>query len=273
MATQAHTADSHTDMPAMLRGVAGGLLLGTPLVYTQEIWQHGGTMRPVLILSLLGLTFLINIALARYVGVESGRTYRPVEDALVGTGVSLILSAFLLILLRRIDLGMSMESVTGIIALTSIPVSIGFSIGNALAPTEGGEGAEKMTGTSGELLAAAAGTILVAMNIAPTEEPILMAGELTVWHLIAVIAVSLALSYMIVFYAEFGGKDQRRASDGATQGPLTETALAYLVAFALCAFMLGAFGRIDGANGASLASVIVLAFPGALGGALGRMLV
>lgn len=268
-----HTADSHTDMPALMRGVAGGLLLGTPLVYTQEVWQHGGTMRPALILALFGLGFLINVALARYVGVESGRTYRPLEDAVVGTGVSIVLSVSLLTLLRRIDLGMSMETITGIIALTSIPVGIGSSVGNALAPSGGGTGSEKMTGTSGELLAAAAGTVLVAMNIAPTEEPILMAGELTVWHLAAVVAVSLVLSYAIVFYAEFGGKEQRRASDGATQGPLTETVLAYLVALVLCSFMLAAFGRLDGVNGVALSSVIVLALPGALGGALGRMLV
>lgn len=256
-----------------MRGVAGALLLGGPLVYTQEVWRHGATMRPGLIALLLAIAFTISLSLARYVGVERGATFRPLQDAVMGAGISLIVAAAVLFMLRRIDLEMSLATLTGIVSLTSMPMMIGFSIGNALAPSSGGEGSERMTGTTGELLAAAAGAIVLTLNIAPTEEPVQIAGELTLWHVAVVVVASLALSYLIVFYAGFGGKDLRRASDGATQHPVTETALAYLVAIVVCAVMLGAFGRLDGAGGAELAAVIVLAFPGSLGGALGRMLV
>lgn len=264
---------ARTDLPALMRGVAGAMLLGAPLVYTQEVWRHGATMGPWVIALLFAVAFAISVALSGYVGVERGRTYRPVEDAVLGAGLSLLLAAGVLLLLRRIDLTMSLPSLAGVIALTSLPMMIGFSIGNALAPRSGGEGAQRMTGTPGEILAAAAGTIVLTLNIAPTEEPVQIAGELTVWHLAAVVLVSLALSYLIVFYAEFDGKEQRRASDGAAQHPVTETALAYLVAVALCGLMLAAFGRFNGLGGVELAAVIVLALPGSLGGALGRMLV
>lgn len=266
-------AGAHTDMPALMRGVAGGLMLGTPLVYTQEIWRLGATLHRSAILALLAAVFLISFALAHYIGFQRGRTQRPLEDAIVGAGLSLILAAGLLVLLGRFDGSQSIVSVVGITALTSLPIAIGFSIGNALTPTGGGEGAKDMTGTAGDLLAAAAGAAVLVLNIAPTEEPLLLAGEMSTWHLVAVVFVSLALSYAMVFYAEFGGKKRRRAADGAAQGPLTETALAYLVALTVCAVLLVAFGRFDGGPSSELPMVIVLALPGSLGGALGRMLV
>ena len=84
---------------------------------------------------------------------------------------------------------------------------------------------------------------------------------------------SLVLPYLMVFYAEFGGRDQRVASDGATQGPITETLLAYAVAFVVSAAMLAMFGRVDDVNGAATARVVTLAFPASIGAALGRMLI
>jgi hypothetical protein len=77
----------------------------------------------------------------------------------------------------------------------------------------------------------------------------------------------------MVFYAEFGGREHRIASDGATQGPITETVLAYAVAFVVSAAMLAMFGRVDALNGAATARVVTLAFPVSIGAALGRLLI
>lgn len=256
-----------------MRGVAGGVLLGVPLLYTQEVWTHGASVDPYVILMLLGVAFGMSVALNYYVGFEKGRTHRPVRDALLGTGISIVLAALLLLLLDRIRVGMPHAAVTGTIALTAVPIAIGFALGNALAPSEGGKGSGDMAGSAGDLLAAGAGAVLLALNIAPTEEPILLAGEMGWIRLVAVVGVSLALPYLIVFYAEFGGREARRASDGATQGPFVETVLAYLVAFALSAVLLAAFGRTEAIDGVALSETVVLAFPASLGAALGRMLV
>ncbi len=125
----------------------------------------------------------------------------------------------------------------------------------------------------GDLLIAAGGALVFALNIAPTAEPVILAAELNGVHLSLLVVAALVLSYLMVFYAEFGGRDQRIASDGATQGPVTETLLAYGVAFAVSAAMLAMFGRVDVVNQATLARVVVLAFPASIGAALGRMLI
>lgn len=267
-------AEPHVEMSDLMRGVAGGVLLGVPFLYTQEVWLHGARMHAGVILALLAVTFVTTAALSKYVGFERDRKrLGVVEEAVVAVGISVMLSTLLLMLLGRIGPGMPVHSIAGTVTLTMVPISIGFSIGNALAPKEGAAGASKMRGPWSDLLIAAAGTIVFVLNISPTEEPILLAGQLSLVQLLLVIGASLVLSYLIVFYAEFGGKGDRLASDGATQGPITETLLAYLVSWIVCALLLLAFGRLESATGANVASIIVLAFPGSLGGALGRMLV
>jgi len=256
-----------------MRGVAGGALLGVPLLFTQEVWDLGETLDPLVILALITVAFGADVVLSYFVGFRAGRTHRPIEDAVVGFGLSVILAAVLLLVLGRIQIGMPTGNLTGLVALTSIPIGIGFAIGNALAPRKGGEGAREMTGASGDLLAAAAGAIVLALNIAPTEEPIRLAQELGWIRLTLLVGVSLLLPYLIVFEAEFGGRETRRAHNGATQHPSTETALAYLIAFLLSGVLLWAFGRLDAMDGPALSAVVVLSFPASLGAALGRMLV
>ena len=188
-----------------MRGVAGGAILGVPLLYTQETWLEGSSVSPAVILTGLVVVLGLNVALSYFVGFRRGRTQRPTEDAVVGMGLSILLAAILLVLLDRVGPGTSPENALGMIALLTIPVSVGFSIGAALAPQ--------------------------------------------------------------------GGGDQRVASDGATQGPVIETLLAYAVAFAVSAAMLAMFGRLDAVDGATAGIVVTLAFPTSIGAALGRLLV
>lgn len=230
-------------------------------------------MSPKIILLLLLGTFGLNVALSRFVGFEPGRTHRPFEDAIVGFGSSFLLAAGLLLLLKRIDSTMPFDNILGIIGLSSIPASLGFALGNALAPVGGGEGSSDMKGGIGDLLAAAAGAVVLSLNIAPTEEPLLLAYELGVLRLAMIVVVSIGLSFLIVFHAEFADVQRRSQTPGAIHSPAIETLLAYLVAFTVSAALLVSLGEIDRFDGTSLAEVIVLSFPACMGAALGRLLV
>ena len=72
-------------------------------------------------------------------------------------------------------------------------------------------------------------------------------------NLTHLVVVSLVLSFLVVFKAEFAGVQIRGASEGPIQGPVVETLLAYLVAFVVAACLLAALGEIDAPNGTSLA--------------------
>lgn len=191
----------------------------------------------------------------------------------MGFGLSFGLAAFLLVLLKRVDLQMAWETRLGIIALSAAPMSVGFALGDSLAPAEGGRLSAKSSGGLGDLLAAAGGAVVLVFNIAPTEEPLLLAAELGRVRLIGLVLVALILSYLMVFYAEFGGRHHRRQANNPINTPVLETLFAYLVALMVSAGLLGAFGEISGFDGPSLAKSVVLAFPAALGAALGRIVV
>ena len=47
-----------------MRGVAGGAILGVPLLYTQETWLHGRSVSPVVILAGVIVAFGVNMALS-----------------------------------------------------------------------------------------------------------------------------------------------------------------------------------------------------------------
>jgi uncharacterized membrane protein len=76
-----------------MRGVAGGAILGVPLLYTQETWLHRRSVSPVVILAGVIVVFGVNMALSYFVGFRPGRTHRPTEDAVVGMGLSVLLSS------------------------------------------------------------------------------------------------------------------------------------------------------------------------------------
>ena len=273
MGTSQEVAGQGTNLPDLMRGVGAGVILGTPLVYTQEVWLHARSLQPFVIAGLVALTFGVNLAFSHVVGFSKGRIQRPVEDAIVGLGLSLLLAAALLALIDRVDMQTDPVNTLGLVCLCAIPISIGFALGNALAPGEGPGDEEELEGGAGDLLAAAGGAIVLCLNIAPTEEPVLLAAQIGWVRLVILVGVSLVLSYALVFYADFGGRERRSSTRGAAHGPLVETGLAYIVALGVSALLLWVFGRFQGTGGADVAEVIVLAFPAAMGAALGRLLV
>jgi hypothetical protein len=57
-------AGKATSAEDVMRGVAGGAILGVPLLYTQETWLHGRSVSPVVILAGVIATFVANVALS-----------------------------------------------------------------------------------------------------------------------------------------------------------------------------------------------------------------
>lgn len=259
-----------TSPAELMRGISGGVILGLPLVYTQEVWVIGASINPLGIVFLLGVTFGVNLLLSRHVGFEDERA-TPLEDAVQGLGLSLILSALLLVLLDRVHPDDPLPNLLGVVALTAVPTSLGFALGNALAPRGGGEGADRIARAGGQFLVAAGGAVVLSLNIAPTEEPVVIASQLGIVRMGFVAMSSLVMSYLIVFFAEFRGREQR-TEKGQPFGPFSETVLAYLIALVVAGLLLVAFGQSDEIDTTFLGSAVVLAFPASMGAALGRAL-
>ncbi|HEY9735401.1 MAG TPA: DUF2391 family protein, partial [Trichocoleus sp.] len=117
------------------------------------------------------------------------------------------------------------------------------------------------------------GAIILASNIAPTDEVSMLEAAITPPWLLVMIGVSLVLSYCIVFAAGFAAQRKRRQQQGIFQRPITETVITYLVSLLSATLMLWFFHRVGPGDPWSLwfKQTIILGLPATIGGAAGRL--
>jgi putative integral membrane protein (TIGR02587 family) len=251
-----------------------------------EMWWIGTTAELWKLLLFLGVAALIGFGLARTRSggfKEETSRFASVEQALDGIAVGLIGAVVVLTVLNRIQLGDPLGSVLGKVIVQAVPISIGAAVANAIFGRHGersreGEepsGDEQSAGQAfiADFGATIIGAIFLAFSISPTDEVPMLAAELDLAHALALITLSLLLTYIIVFVSGFGtGQHEQR---GPFQSPLTETVLAYLLSLLVALAALYLFDRIEWGDplGDIVAQVLVLGLPAAVGGAAGRLVV
>jgi putative integral membrane protein (TIGR02587 family) len=271
----------------LVRAASGGMIFGIPLLYTMEVWWVGQQATPPrLLLGLVAAT--VPAFLLVRVGGFWSRPARSIGDAAVQTvqamGIALLSVAVVLVVLQRITWPTPLPTALGMVVYEAVPFAVGAAIAGAaiagasddLSDRSGPSGQRhSVRDTVRDLGATAIGALFLGLAIAPTDEvPMLAAGIPGPW-LVALIALSLAVSYTIVFASGFLDERKRRAQMGLLQRPLTETLAAYLVALLVSALMLGAFDNLalDAPPHEILSRIIVLGLPAAVGGSAGRLVV
>jgi len=270
----------------LIRAAGGGLLIGLPLLYTMEMWDHSFLLPSWKIVVLLGVAFVVVVGFSAVSGFRRERSWAELLiDSVETMGIAAVVATVAMLLLGRIGLETSLRDAVGKIALEMIPVAFGVSLaGSQLAsPDDDPEDAEAQgssvgdgagVGAFGRLFIAGGGALLFALNIAPTEEPLLLGVEAEWWLLLLVIPATLAVTFAIVFYADFRGGRSLDAGDSPLDHPLTETLAAYAVSLLVSLLLLWAFGRTDGVGvRAIIGQVIMLAAVASFGAAAGRLLV
>ena len=296
MATRAHgqVGAWRREVNDLLRGITGGFLIGIPLLYTMETWWLGQTVSPLRALLFLAVAYVLNLGFVTWSGFhrqEEG-SLQHLADALEATALAVVAAAVTLILLHQIQADHPLGVVVGRLAINTVPISLGISVANHILPAgasrtdpgadeagsgDSGEPGNGVRATLLDLGAAFGGALFLSFNIAPTDEIPMLATEVPTLHLPAIILFSLLLTYGIVFAAGFGGQQERIASPGLFQRPLTETVAAYVTSLVTCAGVLWLFGQIGPGTGTSLyvayAEVVLLGLPAAIGAAAGRLAV
>lgn len=263
----------------LLRAVGGGLFVGLPLLFTLEMWAHSFLIPSWKIILLLAVSFLVVIGYSAVSGFRRERTWRDLlVDSLETMGIAVVVSAVALFLLGRIGPDVGLRDAIGKIALETIPVAFGVSLASSqLASSDDEEGSAAGdgagTGALGRLVLAAGGALVFALNVAPTEEPMLLGVEAPWWLLVLVALTTMAMTLGIVFYADFRGGRAHDIRDGPLDHPISETLAAYAISLVVSLLLLWSFGRTEGATLAVIAGqVIMLAVLASFGAAAGRLL-
>jgi putative integral membrane protein (TIGR02587 family) len=262
-----------------LRAAAGGLLVGLPLLWTMEMWEHGATQPPLKLLLLFGLAFVIVVGFNAVSGFRRERTWvELLVDAVQGMGLSIVVAAAMLFVLGRLEPELGLSTVVGRIGLLSIPVAFGTALAATVLsePDEGG--GREPVGPIGRLFVAAGGALYFALNVAPTDEVRVLGSEADVPQLLLVIVASLAISLAIVFVVELpGGRGGSRSGSrgrGPLEKPVGETVAAYATALLVSLVLIFSFGLSDGLGLRALTGyVVMLGTAASFGSAAGRLLV
>lgn len=278
------------------RGVAGGLMFSLPLLYTMEVWWAGFNAHPWRLAVYISATFLLLLGYNRFAGLrhDAGMTEVAI-DSVEELGIGFIVSAVALYLLGRITFEMPLNEIAGQVVIEAMTVAIGVSVGTAQLGAGGEEdsgeaaaGRAKSGGKAGridgrrkgepelhfggQMLLAFCGATLFAANVAPTEEIVMIAVEISWLRLLALAFVSLLVGALILHYSEFRGSREfvHRDSFSAVVAGSVAT---YAVALVASGLILWFFGRFDGITlYTSLAQTIVLGVAATLGASAGRLL-
>lgn len=260
----------------LARAFAGALIFSLPILMTMEMWWLGFSISNLKLALLLLMTIPLLIGLSHYMGFED--TFGLKDDALdafVALAVGFVAGTITLTLFSVIEPGMSAHEIIGKISIQAVPGSIGAMFAQSQLGGNEGKKEEKKrhAGYGGEIFIMAAGALFLAFNVAPTEEMLLIAHQMSPWHSIALALVSILIMHAFVYTLEFQGTASIPPGTPFWSVFLRYTILGYAVALLMSAYMLWTFGRTEGlAFHQTISILIVLGFPSAVGAAAARLI-
>jgi putative integral membrane protein (TIGR02587 family) len=280
------------ELGELVSGASGGFLFGIPLLYTMEVWFIGSHVQPPRLLGILGVTYAIVFLLNRVEGFRNSHREGWLDaaaESVEALAIGIVCAAGMLVVLQEITLKTSFNEALGKIIFESVPFALGVALSRSIlsgdrwsssnSPTAEGEKRFQRQGlwqeTLADMSATSIGAMIIAFNIAPTDEvPMLAAAASPPW-LLVIIVVSLLVSYGIVFASGFTAQTKRRQQQGLFQRPLSETIFSYLVSLGASVLMLWFFQRLSWSDPWEvwLRYTLILGLPATVGGAAGRLAV
>jgi len=259
----------------LARAFGGAVIFALPVFMTMEMWWLGFYMDRFRLLLLALLNIPLLTALSYHAGFEETFSLRDdLINAFVAYAVGLVAATIVLVLFSVVEFGMSWDEVLGKVLLLAIPGSIGAALAaNQLGSSVGGEKRERDETYLGELFLMVAGALFLSFNVAPTEEMVLIAYQMTPWHALALTLASLLLMHAFVYAVEFRGQSALPHGTSQWSAFLRFTVVGYALVLLVSLYVLWTFGRTDGTGLAEVVSTAtVLAFPGAIGAAAARLI-
>lgn len=274
------------ELDDIIRGACGGFLFGIPLLYTMEVWWIGSVVEPPLMLLAIAITYIVIFLLNRTAGfrkIEKIRAVDAARNSVEAIALGIVCATIMLNILREINSDVPLDEMLGKVLFESLPFTLGVALANQSLSGDrvGKEGQRpykkksEINATFSDIGATLIGATVVALNIAPTDEVVMLASALSGGRLLAIVAASLIISYGIVFQSGFADQQKRMQQQGIFQRPMSETLASYLVSLVAAAFMLWFFHQLSFGDPWTmwLQYTLILGLPATIGGAAGRLAV
>jgi putative integral membrane protein (TIGR02587 family) len=272
----------------LMRAIAGGSIVGLPLLYTMEMWWHGETLSSWHLLALLGSILVLNFLFDLVSGFrEEYSVSSAISEAISSVGIGIVFSAVVLWLIGELDVATGPVEWAGKILAEALIVSLGISFANSQFRKGSRTGDDdtdeqdeqkiddperaQLRADLRDVGATVAGSVVFAINIAPTEEIVMIATRISPLQLLAMLGFGLLLCYIILFASGF--EEQEVFVPGVFQKPWAEVLNACALSLLVSATLLLLLGQGSATDSIPnlIASTVVLGLPAIVGGAAGRI--
>ncbi len=261
----------------------------------------GFTMDPLRAAILLGLMMPILVGLAFYSGFENrvgllGATV----DAFVAYAVGAVVCGIMLNALAVLHWNQAPNEIVGRIILQTLVASFGAVLaasqmgGGTPAEDEGDSETEpsveeesevtnqiqacqnsdnSLFGYLREMFFMLAGSLFLALNVAPTEEIIVLAFKMQAGHAVAIVLLSLVIMHAFVYRVKFLGQEETSEEHSVISVFFRFTVPGYAIALLTSLFLLWVFGRLEyTAFDETVMACTVLGLPASVGAASARLI-
>ncbi|GAA5629156.1 hypothetical protein Brsp05_04455 [Brucella sp. NBRC 12953] len=274
------SSNIHPDFfTGIARGLGGALLFALPMLMTMEMWELGLYANPLRLLLLCVLNIPLLIGLAYRIGFERMTTWpQTLRDAAIAFALGIVLSGMILWLFGLLNPALPLRHSVAMIALQAVPASIGALLGRSqlgMRSEHNDQEEGDYDGESGyfnELFMMVVGALFLGLNVAPTEEMILIAYKIVPVQTVLILLLSIAIMHGFVYSIHFKGGHQVKEGAPWWSSLIRFTLPGYILAFATSAYTLWTFERLDDASLLQmLTTIVVLSFPAAIGAASARL--
>ena len=240
---------------------------------TMEMWRIGTTMPPLRLAGFIAAFIPSLVVTSYFAGFEPTFAWKDdVVDALVAFAVGMATAGIFMLVLATIGEGVGLDERIGKVCVQAVPASIGALLAQSMLGGGGEERKRKRSGAGGDIFLAALGALFLSFNLAPTDEIVIVAYRATPWHLIAMMVGSILVLEAFAYRVEFRGQRRPHPDHSQLGVFVRRTVVGYVVALAVSATVLWAFGRFDGeAPYQMLAETLVLGLPASVGAASARL--
>ncbi len=257
------------------RAFAGALIFTIPMMMTMELWQLGFIVSP------LKLALLFIVMLPLLTGLSWIGGFEPTSalgddiiDALVAVTIAAIMSVAILLLFGIIEWGMPPSEIVGKLALQTFAGSFGAILARSQLSGQAEKSKkERRSWYPASLIVMCAGALFLGLNIAPTEEVILLSYKMDIWRLLLLVATTLVLMHAFVYFVGFRGAPEQVPGATFFSQFARYTVVGYALSLIIGLYLLWSFGRTEGTSfGETVSACIVLGFPNAVGAAASRLI-
>lgn len=255
------------------RALGGALVFSLPMLMTMEMWELGFYMDRMRLALLLLSSFPMLMFLSHYSGFERTWSWKDdLRDVFLAYGVGIFASSAIMLVLGLLDLRMSWSEILGKTALQVVPAALGALLARSQLGQDSQDG-HANDSYGAELGVMAIGALFLSLNVAPTEEMVLIAYHMSAWHSLALISLSIFSMHGFVYAAGFNSGGDLSGDDPWWSLGLRFTLVGYALGLAIALYCLWTFSRLDGLSLSQLvAATIVLGFPASIGAAAARLI-